>query len=119
MRRARFPLLELCQLLAEQVPETRLYSLNALAERTAKLRAVWEFILGPEDEAEDEATEKAWEWVNDLLAVKEERGYALAIKKLPFHAQIALKASVPPPRPTSFQKPRRIFGELEEEALGE
>ena len=113
MRRARFPLLELCQLLAEQVPETRLYSLNALAERTAKLRAVWEFILGPEPTDEEEVGPEAqvWDWVNDLLAVKEEKGYALAIKNLPYHAQIALKASIPPSRPTSFQRPRRIFGE--------
>lgn len=112
-RRARLPLLEICQLLRDQVPETKLYSLNALAEEIARIRGIWEFILGPEDEAEDEETRKAWEFINDLLAIREERGYALAIKILPPAVQMALKAEMPPPRATSFQKPRRIFREEE------
>ena len=107
-RRRGLAIIELCQLLREQVPETKLYSLDALAEEIARIRGVWEFILGPEDKAEDEEAQRAWEFINDLLAIREEEGYARAIKALPPHVQIAIKASIPPRRPTSWQQPRKF-----------
>jgi len=93
-----------------------MYVLNALAPKSAEIRGIWEFILGSEPEAETEEEMETWEFLDDLLRIEEEKGFAMALSTMPHQLQLATKVEIPPEAPGRLAQPRE-FTVLPEDRL--